>query len=547
MKKIIISERKTDEINCIQTFGDGSTGIVKGKNGELAIYDKTNNIFITPFVKGSYRYDSNVVFIIDEDNNLYIYNYIKKRIIAYKVKNKYYDIYGIIACFNKETNQYYLISTQEDIFKTFNNIEIKENDYETLFFVVTDKKGKGIYQPTKNGLKCLCATGTVKEIEKDEYYFSTYYIVTTKKNKKCFIYRKYKSQYFDNIKNTNDYLICQKGNTSYIYEGERIRYKIESEDSINNGCTEFIIKRNGKYGIIRCKDNYFQYREEELVPCIYDKISFENFDDCSKNVYYLHKDGKIGLYSKIIKNGNNTIDPEYESIEHIFGNVFLFTETSGKKKLIDIHNIKTLDEGFDSIIPSQDESNYPIIYTKAGKYGYISPLYNKPKKVIDNLDNIRFIKEENGYKYYELQKGKNNGLIMDDEILVPIKEGQRLEFFPGSNIFVIYDEKSTHICTYNYIEEKKYEELYTIPKKCKVEYLGKNDYNKDLFEIDGISYIYEYPNFKENMKYYALYEFENGSVYSVTDSGKVHNDFVNMIESTPEIEIEKTLIKMRNK
>ena len=549
MKKTIITGISNNFVKCAGTFGDGSTGLVFNENQDMAFYDKKNDKFLTPFIKGNFNRGKDTAFIIGDDKKGYIYNFEEKRFVAYDVEILYSNSFGMIAYHDLKNNTYHIISLQEHISEEFTNLEVKNTpDFETLF-LVTDEKGKGIYEPTDRGLKLHYPTGTVNELQEVKCNGTNYYVVNTTKGKQGYIYYGNRSDDFDNVKKSGSYFICQDGDTAYVYDtdGEEI-FKTKCDELIHAGSTDivlyFILKRSGKYGVIEYSDEILKESDKKLVPCIYDEIRVEELNGKLK-AFYLVKSGKVGLFSKIISNKDKTIKPEYKNIEYLARTVFQFTNFSDNKKIVDIDSMETLVEGIDSLTLSGWHNS--IIYEKDGKLGYIDLYGLHPSLICDNMDSIRLIHKENTSYYYEIVRGNNNGILMDSEVVVPIKNGQYIDIFDDCPIFVIYDENGTHVCAYNYLSEKKYNELFTIPQKYRVEYLGMDNNYRHLFEINGITYIYAYPKFKEFTTYYSQYEFENATIINVTSSSKEQRAFEQEMENTPEAEIEKTLVFMNEK
>lgn len=538
MKKVIYTTLNEDFVKCSEVYGDGSIGLVREKEFIVSLYDKDNHVYLTPKVQGKAIAKDNIVVIVGE-KRIYIYNFIEKRFIVNGLDLVWSDYSNIFAFANKDDGIYYLVSIDENKYLTFDNITIKTHGGKKPLLIVTDQKGKGIYREQYGKLICHAPTGTIKGVEvcSDDYYLAT---TTTNKRRYIDCFNGKISKEYDQIKNYYDYLVCQNTDmATFIDDGKDrafINIKCEELEYSTNlhDASYFIVKRNGKYGIITYNYKYswgkiyYETQEESVLPCAYDKIEF----DSSSKSFFLYKDDKIGLYSPYYYKRNKVVEPDYKSIQQLEECIFLFENLYGKKKIVDIRTMFIIVDDVDSV-DDQRASKYDtyksanIIYTKDGTKGCINPYSGKV--VEDHLDEINYICSAFSSRYYKTRCGQNDGLIIDDKITLQVKEGQNIITFKNCPLFVVYDEKGTHICRY---QRGEYEEIFTFEIKRKVDFLGYSEdgYDKNvipIFKVDEEFYKYDNSGFENCTIYHATYELDDGSVYTnVTSSRIEHEEYI---------------------
>lgn len=543
MKKIVVED--TYNLKLGEMIGRITT--VERENEGRALFDKETSQLLSPYLKETYILfgKEHLLFkgYIDDTLKGYIYNYKTKECYASDINIIYDNRSGLIAYYDLKTELYYILKLDDKTKLEFNYVEQLFTYDGMPYFKVKNKEGFGLYCVTK----CIVPVGSVKSIDKD-------LVVTNLNGKQYYLKDKEeKSEEFDEIKKYSNFTIAKNDGVVYCYHKDELIFQTLCEELIptefnidyhdHNDSMYFIIKEDGKKGIIKVNGDYSFgimssiKKPNYVVPTIYDDIKWEKRLHRA-DIYYLYLDGNIGLYSSAIKTPNNLIEAEYQEITSLGADKFLFSFLN-EKKIIDISTIKVLANDVSDVYCENDH----IIYTKNNKKGILYR-YNGDF-AIDNLDDIEHVKRQNMSNYYAIKKDDLMGLVMDAKLVIPFKENQYIEYFEGRNIFVIYDLEGTHICEFDYLSAKNYNELYTIPEIYRVEYLGKNASEKDMFDINGTIYEYDYHNFKEAMMYYALYELENGSIFSATNDRVIHEEFEKSMEETPEEEIEKTLIKMK--
>ena len=556
MKKDIYTTLNTDFVKCSEVFGDGSIGLVREKGFIVSLYDKDNHVYLTPKVQGDAIAKDNMVVIVGEEK-IYIYNFIEKRLIANGLDFLWSDFSNNFAY--KDDGIYHLLSIDENKHLTFNDITIKTHGGKKPLLIVTDQKGKGIYREQYGKLICHAPTGTIKGVEEcsDDYYLAT---TTTNKRRYIDYFNGKISKEYDQIKEYNNYLVCQDGDKATFIDSGKDRKFIETkcEELIYStnlhDASYFIMKRNGKYGIITYNYKrswgkiYYETQEEFVLPCVYDKIEF----DLSSKSFFLYKDDKIGLYSPYYYKKNKIVEPNYKSIQQLEECIFLFVDLYGTKKIVDIRTMFVIVDDVD-LVDNQMAGKYDtyksanIIYTKDGTKGCIHPYSGKV--IEDHLDEINYICSAfSSSRYYKTRRGQNDGLIIDDKIALQVKEGQNITTFKNCPIFVVYDEKGTHICHYWGDEFKV---IFTFETKRKVDFLGysEDEYGESvipIFKVGEEYYKYHNSCFENCTFYHATYELDDGTVQTnVTSSRKEHEEYIAKMDNMLNPKKNKEFIRAR--
>ncbi len=522
MKKTII-----EDSNPLMLFGKDNIAIAIVDGTREAIYDKKRGIFLSPaYFNARALQVSDNLLLVDQTTNrgtivkLKSGERIANNVLFIDVSERHNALY-----YDSVRGYYSILSLETDHKVEFNDVDLINKDYD--LYRVQNVEGYGLYCGTKE----IIPVDSVKEITND-------LIVTNKSGTK---YRyipsdNFKTEEFDDIKIDGSYEFYSKNGIIHCFSNGKFKFWQKCEDLEPIGKDQYIIKENGKKSILKQGDAPFDLHY--VAPGYYDEIKKASHIN-GDSICYLYKDGKMGMYYDVPGNKLHLIDAEFDQINHLQDRLYYFVNTEKKESFIlDISRFEVIEKNIDSV---------------KVEHGHIIAEKNSKKVLIcgnskfDGLDSAKFLYENHGHNYFEVQANESKILLRDGQMLFIASASQKLtkdaEFFEGSPVFAYYDDKD---CTHIYSLEcgEPFMELLTLTQKYRVFYLGINEGGNHIFEINGEIFEYVNQSLREVSNYYALYEFKNASVFSVTNNREVHNSFIKDMDSIPENRAEKVLIKM---
>mgnify|MGYP003291652758 CR=1 FL=1 len=564
-----------DNIALVYTMGNKSS-LANIKTNELI--GKIDNYYTKYFpekkiffqLKDEYTEDNKCIThvnIYDAKNEKYI------------VENFIYidgDYSRFLLLKNPKTEKFHLFDLEVEsiINEEFDDISWFETGYK-YYFIIRQNDKKGLYKEGKgiekeiefDNISKICR-GII--IEKDEQNFLFSFDDYGCLNNSILVFDKIKQD-----SNDMSILYCENNDDDKIYVYNSYNnykfpcifpkvdeIKLLKKDYFNT----YLVKKNGKYGI------YSDYNKKELVPIIYDKIEEKN------GIYYLYKDGEVGLYIPNFNHGINLIE---KSIDVKYDSIFCDNNTYILHRK-DKYDLTTFDS--ENILEDCDlaESHYgEVIYKKDNRYR----LFNC-KTVTKDYENIihrakchsknLYITQENGLfgvihsdkellstKYPTLEiygKGENKNYDIDEYYFkfgndrlnlakfdfygckLNIKDGDFINIQFYKDVMLLDDGVQVIICDYN---DKV---LKTFPTGSDIQYfeMNKNGDKSNIYMVNQKYYFYKDGKFEEAFfenhdKYITCYETNNDCFEISTYNQKEHDDFCLSIDSQLEEEAEKYL------
>lgn len=406
-------------------------------------------------------------------------------------------------------------------------------------------------------------------------------------------------------------IYCKKGSRIQVYNIKISKFLLDEKcDDVQFLCdvnkeiydrriekNYFAITRNNLKGLLVVEVGVFRGvycpSKEELLPTEYDDIEYHDY------VFYPKKNGKTGLFirfreqcsfSELDEVKDVLIEPTYDKIVNLDYGLFalyngdrcdVYQITSSQKKLL----IK--DCKFVSSIVSDE-----CIFEQNGSYGI---LFKALRKTVNNYDNIEYL----GNGYYKVGRNGKSGINFYGNDIVPVqydtvdmkfyksslstnivyfaleKNNSCLEFerMKHNNINPAYDGETnrsqeykkidflddimvlrteTETLIYDY-DEKLLKQL-PITSQISVIYRKptNGDKEKPIYVIDGKFHYYKSGKLEEvfveeNDLYITTYETETDSFELRTYNKDEHDAFCSVIDSSEEIEAEKSLIETSEK
>ena len=536
-----------------------------------------------------------------------IYDAEKEEYLAKKLKHINQSSYNFALFENPETLKKRLldigtIRKDDNIF----NLEIDSmkcvlDEYYGTFYVIEKDGKKGLYKKGE---------GFVTPIECND--------IKRINNQKVLVYETDKGSYFsfrhvdDGViespyfygitrdeKNT-DLLYCDTGDGIAIYNtqqfNEKLLCKFPKVDEIKyittiSGSTSwmrgstndkyiFSVKKDNKYGLWLVEESKRSYKDLdaplhfEITDIIYDKIEYKHND------FYLYKDGKVGLYTKVSSmdpNAKHFIEVDYDEIKEDGSYFLLFNDgkcniVSQKDLNIKVSNCEFVDSHGASFVYKMDDkyflyvrkrdddaiigeydsvkhrSNYKdsdlYIVSKDNKYGIvysdeeiISPKYDSiyihgigESEYVSANYYYLLLEENNKYK---LGKFQRKSVYDPHEVFINDGEYDKVDFL--KDFMVLYTPDKAIL--YDYKEEKVIEIL---PPDTIVEYINfeiKDRNYTDIYIINGEFYLYNNKKLQKALiEDYELYVTSYDTDDTLFEVETVYKDemerFCNLIDSS---------------
>lgn len=391
----------------------------------------------------------------------------EKTILKYKEKGKY----GIINFEGKKITK--------AIYDDINNLPYKEGE------LLVEKDGKyGVI----NILGKIVIPIQYKEIKVDEYYetenayrYSGYIVGNETEKGTMYKYINYKTnietkEEYQDIKRIIDYenkdkfyLIYEKDNKYGIIEDESVIVNNEYDNIEYDNLNQlFIVKKNGKYGIIKLNG-------ETLISCLYDEIDIEGIyvyafkndeqtifntlgekieDQKYKSVYNVENTNyKITIndenkYGVLDENNNSIISNNYFYIGYLENNYFVVSSQNGKNGIVDNKGNIILDTKYDTIEKIENTNLIDTIETSTNTI----TLFNSEMKELTKMSNSNIFIDKNYIRIYSNKEQKyfnpqgeeksNKEILMQNKIFSDVKDGKWGFVDSNGNVIVdyIYDD-----------------------------------------------------------------------------------------------------------
>ena len=391
----------------------------------------------------------------------------EKTILKYKEKGKY----GIINFEGKKMTK--------AIYDDINNLPYKEGE------LLVEKAGKyGVI----NILGKIVIPIQYKEIKVDEYYetenayrYSGYIVGNETEKGTMYKYINYKTnietkEEYQDIKRIIDYenkdkfyLIYEKDNKYGIIEDESVIVNNEYDNIEYDNLNQlFIVKKNGKYGIIKLNG-------ETLISCLYDEIDIEGIyvyafkndeqtifntlgekieDQKYKSVYNVENTNyKITIndenkYGVLDENNNSIISNNYFYIGYLENNYFVVSSQNGKNGIVDNKGNIILDTKYDTIEKIENTNLIDTIETSTNTI----TLFNSEMKELTKMSNSNIFIDKNYIRIYSNKEQKyfnpqgeeksNKEILMQNKIFSDVKDGKWGFVDSNGNVIVdyIYDD-----------------------------------------------------------------------------------------------------------
>lgn len=630
MKKtsIVVKEKDSFEIKILIN----NTAYIKSVTGETGLLNIKNNKIIGKMDNYYTIYDNDDEFYYQEkkikDPNVDS-SKIKKTVRIYDAKNEkmLVDGWEVVKTFSN----YYLLTAVKspvdgkihlfdqfacrkpnDIFDiALDDVEVFYNDSTDIYLTITTTNGKkGIYHHN-------CSTPSlITSIEFDNIQKFPNIIVYTKNNQKYFICdgkNGKMSLEFDEIvldKKRENIVYCKKSSRTYVYNTNLQELLLNEEcDDIKYLCFwdgyivdeqkhdkyYFVITKNNLKGLLEVETIYNAYDNCEvitsktsLLPADYDDIEY------SYDVFYLEKDGKIGLFKRCGKN-NIFVEANYDEI--IFLSNSAYALCYGDR--CDVYNINTkLDRLIKNckLVSKQRHGTdgtggyNGFIFEQNNSYGilHLGLHWENENVIVDNYDNVNYL----GNGYYEVEKNGKKGVHFRSRDIIPIKY-DNIDFkiytkgcFDETAYFALEkkgsgfklakkrhwlhnDDDKLFMSTKNFKEINLFEDIVTLrtkenlliydyeenllkklPASSQISIYKKSDSSDDkepIYVIDGKLYYHKVRKFeevfvKENNLYITTYETETDSFEIKTFNKTEHDSFCKIIDSQEDSVAEQSLI-----
>ena len=273
----------------------GTIALVENKNGEIALFDRESQKRLTPLIKGRCQYNKEIIMIIGDNQKGYFYDIQSKSFYASDVDILYVNRFAVAAYYDPKTKLYYVASFQEKQIKSFKKLDIKSSTIDDDILIISDGKGVGLYW----GEKCYIPIGTAKDIDSNG-------IVTTLEGEQYYVRRGGASKKYERVTyypGKGGTYICYKNGVAFCFKTWGYEFTYKCEEMILDDMDNFIVKRDGKYGVLTISDDFCEKnRKKLLIPIEYDKIVAESSGNFG-GVYYLYKGEKVlikmnGKFSK---------------------------------------------------------------------------------------------------------------------------------------------------------------------------------------------------------------------------------------------------------
>lgn len=410
-------------------------------------------------------------------------------------------------------------------------------------------------------------------------------------------------------KERKNIIYCKNGSRIEVYDTETSRLLLDEEcDDAKYLCYTdrelysydyrvgkfyFAITRNNLKGLLVAEDTIYEGKisitKKKLLPIEYDDIEQRG------NVFYPKKDGKTGLFihfreQHLPKVKDTFVEPAYDKITDL--GYDLFALYNGDR--CDVYEIKRSYKQLlikDCKFVSSIESN-ECIFEQGGFYGI---LFKTLRKAVNNYDNIEYL----GNGYYKVGRNGKSGINFHSNDIVPVqydtvdmklyksylsanivyfalgKNNSCLEFerMKHNNINPAYDGETnrsqeykkidflddimvlrteTETLIYDY-DEKLLKQLPITSQISVIYRKPTNGYKeRPIYVIDGKFHYYKSGKLEEvfveeNDLYITTYETETDSFELRTYNKDEHDAFCSVIDSSEEIEAEKSLIETSEK
>lgn len=592
----VVQEQKAYKISVIinnialMYSATGKSGLVNIKTNEIigsfddyyTIYDTNNKLYYqekSEYVgKGNNcNTKSTVVKIYDAENE----RVIADRLIKVHSLEGYYQ-FTILQ--NPENGKYYLFRGQRDN----KNSNMLSEEYDEINYL-RDYYGEKFLSFKKDGKTALFSSirGWITDFDYENIESFGGAFIYTQGEKQFFSYIKSskdeleKSEMFDSIipdEKNKKIFYCKKGDQIDIYSIENWRcellftaYYCDEMHYFNKNI--FFIKKQGKDGLAGPKEGL-------ILSPIYDSIENKDGD------FYLHKDGKVGLYQYNSSGKSYFIEAEYDNIIPVSYYSQCFAFCNGET--CDIKSIKNMEKTLVQNCKIEKKVGSNVIFEKSGKKGLFIPSRDEKYLILEGLDDIEYLDNS----LYRIETNGKNGIFFDDKVIIkPIyrsinsrgisRYGSEVIYFAlerndGKFDFgrlkkgrYCWDDATMEISNGEPFEDIKLLDgiialkdkdscsvfdyannlLKVLPKDTEIKEVPEEENDSArLYLVNGEYYFYSDKKFEpalmENCnKYVTTYEYDYGTLVVNSYDRDAHDNYCRKLEEKTDEEIEETMFR----